>query len=185
MEKKSLIELTRISRDEYRQAEKLPLRLMADNVRSAQNIGSMLRTSDAFLVKEMIMGGISATPPSAEISKTALGAEESVAWRYVKDAAEDVARLKNRGVAVFVLEQIHNSISLANLDQAIAEVRKEDPEREILMIVGNEVHGVSQQIVDMADVAVEIPMHGIKHSLNVSVSAGMALWEFYKNLIKA
>lgn len=184
MQKKNIIELTRISRDEYRAIPKLPLLLLADNVRSAQNIGSMLRTSDAFLVKEMIMAGISAVPPSADISKTALGAEESVDWRYVEDAAAEVARLKDKGVAVFVLEQIHDSISLLDLDEAIAEVRAIDPERELLMVVGNEVHGVDQRIVDMADVAIEIPMHGTKHSLNVSVSAGMALWEFYRNLIK-
>ncbi|MDE6273386.1 MAG: TrmH family RNA methyltransferase [Muribaculaceae bacterium] len=182
MHKKNIVDLTRITRDDYRRLEKLPLLLLADNVRSGQNIGSMLRTSDAFMVREVIMAGISPVPPSAEISKTALGAEESVGWRYVEDAVEEVKRLKENGVAIFVLEQIHESIPLQQLDRAIEEVRKDNPDREILIVVGNEVNGVDQRIVDLADFAIEIPMHGIKHSLNVAVSAGIALWEAYKCL---
>ncbi len=182
MHKKNIVDLTRISRDDYRHLRKLPLLLMADNVRSGQNIGSMLRTSDAFLVKEVIMAGISPAPPSAEISKTALGSEESVSWRYVEDAVAEVKRLKKERTAIFVLEQIHESIPLQELDRAIEEVRKDNKEREILLVVGNEVNGVDQRIVDLADYAVEIPMHGIKHSLNVAVSTGIALWEAYKIL---
>lgn len=180
MKKKDIIELTRITRADYKNLKKLPLILMADNVRSAQNIGAMLRTSDAFLVHEMIMAGISAVPPSPEISKTALGAEDSVEWRYVEDAVAEVKRLKEEGVAVFVLEQIHGSIPLQHLDRAIERVRADNTDRRIMIVVGNEVHGVDQRIVDMADVAVEIPMHGIKHSLNVAVSTGIALWEAYR-----
>lgn len=179
MQKKNIVELTRITREEYLRLDKLPVILMADNVRSAQNIGSMLRTSDAFLVREMIMAGISAVPPSAEISKTALGAEESVAWRYVEDAVGEVRRLKEKGVAVIVLEQIHDSILLQHIGREIERIRRHDPDRELLLVVGNEVHGVDQRIVDMADIAVEIPMYGIKHSLNVSVSAGIALWQIF------
>lgn len=177
MQKKNIIELTRITREDYHRLDKLPLILMADNVRSAQNIGSMLRTSDAFLVGEMIMAGISAVPPSAEISKTALGAEDSVAWRYVDNAVEEVARLKEEGVIVIVLEQIHNSVTLQRVGEAISAATGDNPEARLLLVVGNEVNGVDQRIVDMADIAVEIPMYGTKHSLNVSVSAGIALWE--------
>lgn len=176
--KKNILELTRHTAYEYRRMRKLPLRLMADNVRSAQNIGSMLRTADALLVEEVIMAGISAVPPSAEISKTALGAEESVGWRYVADAVEEVARLKEAGVRVYVLEQTHNSTPLQKLCLPVPD---EAPEGYML-VAGNEVKGVDQRIVDLADETLEIPMHGTKHSLNVSVSTGIALWEFYRQL---
>lgn len=185
MRKKNIVELTRVSCADYRRMEKLPLLLMADNVRSAQNVGAMLRTSDALLVREMIMAGISAVPPSPEISKSSLGAEESVSWRHVADGYEEALRLKQEGVRIFVLEQIHGSVPLQNLGQAYEKVcggRAGNPPATALLVVGNEVHGVDQRIVDIADVALEIPMHGIKHSLNVSVSAGMAIWEFYRVL---
>lgn len=182
MHKKNIVELTRITREDYKRLEKLPLLLMADNVRSGQNIGSMLRTSDAFLVSEMIMAGISPVPPSAEISKTALGAEDSVRWRYVADAAEEVSRLKEEGVLVIVLEQIHESVMLQNLESVLIARLDGDKSKRVLLVVGNEVNGVDQRIVDMADIAVEIPMHGTKHSLNVAVSAGIALWEAYNIL---
>lgn len=172
--KKNIIELTRLTLEEYRRVEKLPLRVMADNVRSGQNIGAILRTSDALKVKEVIMAGISPVPPSGEISKTALGAEESVEWRYVEDAVEEVKRLKAEGVEVYVLEQAHGSISLEKLGEVA------DRDKEALIVVGNEVNGVDQRIVDLADFILEIPMEGIKHSLNVSVSAGIVIWEFYK-----
>lgn len=182
MRKKNIIELTRITSAEYRKLDKLPLILMADNVRSAQNIGSILRTSDALLVEEVIMAGISATPPSVEITKTSLGAEQSVAWRYVENGVAEVERLKEEGMAIFVLEQIHQSIALQNLMDAVDKVMENNAASKMLLVVGNEVHGVDQAIVDLADFALEIPMHGIKHSLNVAVSAGIALWEFYKVL---
>lgn len=172
--KKNIIELTRISLDDYKHLEKLPIRLMADNVRSGQNIGAMLRTSDAMKVKEVIMAGISPVPPSNEISKTALGAEESVSWRQVDDGVEEVKRLKSEGVKIYVLEQAHDSVGLQNLGK-VANIGE-----DALIVVGNEVNGVDQRIVDMADIILEIPMEGIKHSLNVSISAGLALWEFYK-----
>ena len=171
--KKSILELTRISGEEYRKKTKLPLSVMADNVRSAQNIGAILRTADALLVKEMIMTGISAVPPSAEIAKTALGAEESVSWRYAEDSLNEVIDLRNRGVKIMVLEQTHNSTPLQDLELSF------DSDDEYLLVVGNEVHGVRQEIVDIADYVIEIPMHGIKHSLNVAVSAGITLWQIY------
>lgn len=176
--KKNILELTNCTIDEYHHIKKLPLKILADNVRSAMNIGSVLRTADAFLVEEVIMAGISPVPPSSEISKTALGAEISVAWRYVEDAVEETSRLKKSGVKVYVLEQTHNSISL----DALCLPTEEDIPQGILLVIGNEVKGVDQKIVDMADAAVEIPMKGTKHSLNVSVSAGIALWEFYKQM---
>lgn len=181
-EKKNIIELTRISNEEYKVLSKLPLILMADNVRSAQNIGAMLRTSDAFLIERMIMAGISAVPPSKEIEKTSLGAEESVEWSYVADALEETKRMKGEGVKIFVLEQTHDSLPLQDLSECEI-IKKRNKDDKFFLVVGNEVKGVDQRIVDLADVALEIPMHGIKHSLNVAVSAGLALWQFYQVLI--
>lgn len=168
MKKKNIAELTNCSVEEYREVEKLPFAVLLDNVRSMQNVGSILRTSDAFLVKEVVMAGITGVPPHKDISKTALGAEDSVSWRHVDDAVEECVRMKADGWTVCVLEQAHGSIDL--MDFASAEGRK------YLLVVGNEVSGVDQRIVDMADVILEIPMRGVKHSLNVAVSAGMAIW---------
>lgn len=167
--KKNITELTNCSVEEYREVEKLPFAVLLDNVRSMQNVGSILRTSDAFLVGEVIMAGITGVPPHKEISKTALGAEDSVSWRYVEDAVEECARMKGEGWKVCVLEQAHGSIDL--MDFAAGEMER------YLLVVGNEVAGVDQRIVDMADVVLEIPMRGVKHSLNVAVSAGMAIWK--------
>ncbi|MBO4964927.1 MAG: RNA methyltransferase [Muribaculaceae bacterium] len=168
-EKKTIIELTTTTIEEYRERRKRPLSLLADNVRSRHNIGSFFRTSDAFLVEEIILCGISATPPDNEIAKTALGAEESVKWRYADDSLEEVKRLKGKGKKICVLEQAHDSVMLR-------EFMPEDGE-DYVLVVGNEVEGVNQKIVNLADVIIEIPQNGIKHSLNVSVSAGIALWE--------
>ncbi len=172
--KKNIVELTRTTESEYLQSVKKPLRLLTDNVRSMMNIGSMLRTADAFNIKEMIMAGISGTPPHPEISKTALGAENSVRWRYVEDALAEVNRLRESGVKVAVLEQTHDSVSLSDFCPSEDE--------EWLLVVGNEVSGVAQDIVDIADVTLEIPMYGVKHSLNVAVSAGIALWHIASQL---
>lgn len=150
--------------------EKLPLSILADNVRSMYNIGAMFRTADAFLIREVILAGISGCPPHPEISKTALGAEESVEWRHVDDAFEEVRRMHEEGWMICVLEQAHDSIPLQDF------VPSEG--RRYLLVVGNEVKGVDQRIVDMADLVIEIPQGGIKHSLNVSVSAGIAMWQF-------
>lgn len=167
--KKTIGELTNCSVEEYRAVEKLPFAVLLDNVRSMQNVGSILRTSDAFLVGEVIMAGITGIPPHKEISKTALGAEDSVSWRYVDDAVKECRRMKADGWTVCVLEQAHGSIDLMEF---IPEEGK-----KYLLVVGNEVSGVDQGIVDMADVILEIPMRGVKHSLNVAVSAGMAIWK--------
>lgn len=167
--KKTIGELTNCSVEEYRTVEKLPFAVLLDNVRSMQNVGSILRTSDAFLVGEVIMAGITGIPPHKEISKTALGAEDSVSWRYVDDAVKECRRMKADGWTVCVLEQAHGSIDLMEF---LTEEGK-----KYLLVVGNEVSGVDQGIVDMADVILEIPMRGVKHSLNVAVSAGMAIWK--------
>ncbi len=174
MQKKNIVELTRIDVEHYRTLAKLPVAVMADNVRSMQNIGAIFRTADAFLIEEIILGGISGVPPHPEISKSALGADESVAWRYVRDSYHETCRLKNEGWKIYVLEQTHGSIPLQNLEA--------DPSVKNLLVVGNEVEGVDQRIVDIADAALEIPQAGVKHSLNVSVSAGIAMWEFFKRL---
>lgn len=167
--KKDIFELTNCSLREYREKRKLPVSLMADNVRSMYNIGAMLRTADAFLLTEVVMAGITGCPPHPEITKTALGAEESVEWRHVDDAFGEVERMKAEGWKVCVLEQAHDSVPLQDFI----------PEEggKYLLVVGNEVKGVDQRIVDIADVVLEIPQAGVKHSLNVSVSAGIALWQ--------
>ncbi len=175
MKKKTIVELTNCSVEEYRELSKLPFSVLLDNVRSMQNVGSILRTCDAFLVGEVIMAGITGVPPHKEISKTALGAEDSVAWRYVEDAFSECIKLKDEGWTICVLEQAHDSIDL--MDFISEEGRK------YLLVVGNEVKGVDQRIVDMADIILEIPMHGVKHSLNVAVSAGMAVWKICSTLL--
>lgn len=173
--KKNIVELTNCSVSEYKVKEKLPLRVLTDNVRSMYNIGAIFRTSDAFLVEEIILGGISGCPPHPEIAKTALGAEETVAWRHVEDAVEEALRLKEDGWKICTLEQAHNSVALQDFKPG-ATMEK------YVLIVGNEVEGVDQRLVDMSDVVLEIPQHGIKHSLNVSSSASIALWHFYSAL---
>lgn len=171
--KKNILELTHCSIRQYKEKEKLPVVLLLDNVRSMHNVGSAFRTSDAFLVTELILCGITGCPPHPEISKTALGADQSVKWRYERDALEVVKEMKKNGWIVCVLEQTHGSIPLQEFE--ISEKHK------YLLIAGNEVDGVSQEIVDEADIILEIPQHGVKHSLNVSVSVGIALWQFLRN----
>lgn len=169
--KKNIVELSNCSVSEYESLEKFPIRVVADNVRSMYNIGAVFRTSDAFLVDEIILCGISATPPHPEISKTALGAEESVKWRRVESTLSAVESLKQEGWKIAVLEQTHNSIPLSSF--------RIEHGGKYALVIGNEVEGVDQQIVDMADVVLEIPQYGVKHSLNVSSSASIALWHLF------
>lgn len=171
--KKSIVELTRCSVGEYRQMEKLPIRVLCDNIRSMHNIGAIFRTSDAFRVEEVILGGISGQPPHAEITKSALGAEESVAWRHVEDSLQEAEKLQKEGWTVCVLEQAHNSVPLQDYSPSAAQ-------RKFLLVAGNEVDGVDQRIVNMADVVLEIPQEGTKHSLNVSTSTAIALFQLYR-----
>lgn len=172
--KKTIIELTRCSTPEYRELPKLPVAVMADNIRSMHNIGSLFRTADAFMISEIILGGISGCPPHPEIAKTALGAEESVAWRHVGSTLDEALRMQAAGWRICVLEQTLDSVPLQKFTPL--------PGEKYLLVAGNEVHGVSQEIADIADVVLEIPQRGIKHSLNVSVSAGIALWHFFSHL---
>ncbi|MDE5791157.1 MAG: RNA methyltransferase [Muribaculaceae bacterium] len=169
MKKKSIIELTRCDVAGYRELEKLPVKVMCDNVRSMHNIGAIFRTSDAFLIDEVILTGISGRPPHPEIAKTALGAENSVKWSYAEDSLAEAGRLQQEGWKIAVLEQAHGSVPLQDF--------RRKPEERMVLVVGNEVEGVDQRIVDMADVCLEIPQHGTKHSLNVSCSAAIALWQ--------
>lgn len=168
--KKNIFELTNCSLRQYKEREKLPLCVLLDNVRSMYNVGAIFRTADAFLIREVILAGISGFPPHPEISKTALGAEESVEWRHVEESFAEVMRLHEEGWKICVLEQTHNSVPLQEFSPT--------DDNKYLLVVGNEVNGVDQRIVDIADIVLEIPQAGVKHSLNVSVSAGIALWQF-------
>lgn len=173
--KKNIVELTRVSAADYRELRKFPLAVMTDNVRSMYNIGSLFRVSDAFKVDSIILAGISGRPPHPEISKTALGAEETVAWQGVGDAVECALRMKREGWRICVLEQTHGSVDLADF--------RAEPGERYLLVVGNEVHGVDQRIVDMADVVLEIPQYGTKHSLNVASSASIAIYMMTRSMI--
>lgn len=163
-------ELGRVSASQYKELPESGLVVVMDNIRSAHNIGSVFRTSDAFKVDKVYLCGICATPPSAEIHKSALGAEDSVPWEYVQDTLELVSRLRACGYKVVSVEQTQNSTSLEKLEL--------DPGMKYALILGNEVDGVRQDVVDASDFALEIPQFGTKHSLNVSVSAGVVLWQF-------
>lgn len=163
-------ELGRISAGQYRELPESGVVLVLDNIRSAHNVGSAFRTSDAFKVDRIVLCGICAVPPSAEIHKSALGAEDSVPWEHVDDTLEAVARLRSEGYRIVAVEQTENSVKLG-------EFRPVPGERYAL-IFGNEVDGVQQSVVDASDFALEIPQYGTKHSLNVSVSIGVVLWQF-------
>lgn len=172
--KKLVTEMGRMDREEFRISRKLPLVVVLDNVRSLHNVGSVFRTSDAFRVERIVLCGITATPPSAEIHKTALGAEDTVEWQYYESAIEAVEALHGEGFRVFSIEQCEGSIALQDFSVL--------PGERYAVVLGNEVKGVQQEVVDASDGAIEIPQFGTKHSLNVSVTAGMVIWEFAKRL---
>ena len=175
MRKIRTIEMKRLTIEEYHQAEKLPLIVVLDDVRSMYNIGSVFRTSDAFRVEAVYLCGICQTPPSTEIHKTALGAEESVSWRYFKTALEAVGDLKNAGYTVLSVEQVEHRTKLQTFV----------PQRGLkyAVVLGNEVKGVHQEVVDASDGCLEIPQLGTKHSMNVSVTAGIIIYKFAEKLI--
>lgn len=176
MRKLQVEELHRISAEEFRQAKKLPLVVVLDNVRSLYNVGSVFRTCDAFRIDKLVLCGISAVPPSVEIHKTALGAEDAVDWVYFKDTLAAVDWLKSYGYKVIAVEQTEGSVML---DDFCIEGEK------YAVVFGNEVKGVQQKVVDVCDECVEIPQFGTKHSLNVSISVGIVVWHlFYKMRIK-
>jgi len=167
-------ELERLSAEEFKRAHKLKITVILDNVRSQHNIGSVFRTADSFFIEKIILCGICAVPPTPEIHKSALGAEFSVDWQYYKNTSEAVAALKEEGYIIISVEQAENSVMLHNFEP--------DPDKKYALVFGNEVKGVSQDVVDMSDSVLEIPQFGTKHSLNISVSAGAVLWECCKKL---
>ena len=167
--------MQRLSVDEFHEAPKLPLIVVLDDVRSLHNVGSVFRSGDAFRVEAVYLCGITATPPHPEIHKTALGGEDSVAWRYFPTATEAIESLHNDGFFVYRIEQVEGSTKLQNLQL--------DTDKRYAIVLGNEVKGVHQEVVDMSDGCLEIPQFGTKHSLNVSVTAGMVIWEVAKKFL--
>lgn len=165
-------EIIRLTPEEFKETPKIPLVVILDNVRSLHNVGSVFRTSDAYCVKKVILCGITATPPNAEIHKSALGAEFSVDWAYYKETTEAVNELKQAGYTILAIEQAHDSINM--------DTFKAEKGNKYAVILGNEVKGVQQSVIDLSDGCLELPQFGTKHSLNVSVTAGIVIWEFAK-----
>ncbi len=175
--KKLLIEeMGRLTTEQYKESNKTPLTIVLDNIRSLNNVGSLFRTADAFRIEKLMLCGITAQPPSIEIHKTALGAENSVDWQHYDSTLDVVKMLKAEGYVTMALELAHGSVSLEKLSI--------DKNRRYALVCGHEVNGVSQDVVDECDMCVEIPQFGTKHSLNVSVSTGIAIWEIFKQLRK-
>ena len=171
-QKLTIEEMNRLTVEQFRESEKLPLTVVLDNVRSQNNIGSVFRTADAFRVEHIALCGICSTPPHREIHKTALGAEESVAWSYHEDTSECVRALKSRGFRVYAVEIAHTSIKLG--ETAIAA------DKPLAIVLGNEIEGVQEEVMALCDGAIEIPQRGTKHSLNVSCAAAIVMWEMSK-----
>lgn len=165
-------EIIRLTPEEFKETHKIPLVVILDNVRSLHNVGSVFRTSDAYCVEKVILCGITATPPNAEIHKSALGAEFSVDWAYYKETTEAVNELKQAGYTMLAIEQAHDSINM--------DTFKAEKGNKYAVILGNEVKGVQQSVIDLSDGCLELPQFGTKHSLNVSVTAGIVIWEFAK-----
>ena len=175
MKKLRTIEMDRLTVDEFKQADKLPLIVVLDDVRSMHNVGSVFRTGDAFRIEAVYLCGITSTPPMAEIHKTALGAEDSVTWKYFDTALEAVETLKAEGYEVYSVEQAHGSTMLQNFTPI--------NNKKYAVVLGNEVKGVHQEVIDTSDGCLEIPQFGTKHSMNVSVTGGIIIWHFAKNII--
>lgn len=167
-------ELGRISVDEFKTIQKTPLIVVLDNIRSLNNIGSVFRTSDAFLIEKIYLCGICATPPNKDIHKTALGATESVAWEYVEDTLSLVEKLKAENIKILAIEQAENSTKLNTFYPKKNE--------KYAIVMGNEVKGVQQEVVNAADLCIEIPQLGTKHSLNISVTTGVVLWDLFQKM---
>lgn len=160
--------------DAFKAIEKTPLIVVLDNIRSLNNIGSVFRTSDAFLIEKIYLCGICATPPNKDIHKTALGATESVAWEYVADTLTLVEKLKNENIKVLAIEQVENSTKLNTFFP--------EKNQKYAIVMGNEVKGVQEAVVNVADLCIEIPQLGTKHSLNISVTTGIVLWDLFQKL---
>ena len=177
-EKLTTQEMGRMSVSEYRQAEKLPLVVVLDNVRSQHNVGAVFRTADAMRIEGVRLCGICCCPPNQEIHKTALGAEETVEWQYYKETADAVRDLQAQGYQVYAVEQAHNSITLEDF----AEKLKADSQQPIAVVFGHEVFGVQQEVINQCNGCIEIPQYGTKHSLNVSVTAGIVIYRLASSL---
>lgn len=201
MRKLRTIEMNRLSVEEFKEADKLPLIVILDDVRSLYNVGSVFRSADAFRVEAVYLCGITATPPNAEIHKTALGGEDSVDWRYFERTEDAVEELHRKGVFVYSVEQVEGSTKLQELNTQHSNphhsssnnsshntsstpiTQHSTPNTRYAIIMGNEVKGVKQSVVDMSDGCLEIPQFGTKHSLNVSVTTGIVIWEFARQLL--
>jgi len=167
-------ELDRLSNEEFVSAKKSPIVVIMDNIRSLNNVGSVFRTADAFLIEKICLCGITATPPHRDIHKTALGAEDTVAWEYHKNTIDCINELKEEGYEIYSVEQAENSIMLQDF--------KPKQNNKFALVFGNEVKGVQQKVVDASNSCIEIPQFGTKHSFNISVTAGMVIWETFKKL---
>lgn len=167
-------ELDRKSIDDFKQSEKTPLILVLDDIRSLHNIGSVFRTADAFLVEKIYLCGITATPPNKEIHKTALGATETVAWEHNENVLETIQKLKNEKITVLAIEQVESAVFLQDFEV--------ETNKKYALVFGNEVYGVSQEAVSLCDGCIEIPQLGTKHSLNISVTTGIVVWDLFKKM---
>ncbi|RYY17180.1 MAG: TrmH family RNA methyltransferase [Chitinophagaceae bacterium] len=172
MRKLTMEELNRKSVGQFKDSDKIPIVVVLDNIRSMHNVGSVFRTSDAFLIERMFLCGYTPQPPHRDIQKTALGATETVKWDYVEQTVEAVTQLKSLGYLVYAVEQAHKSIPLHSFNLA--------PEQRMAIVFGNEVTGVADEVLTICDGCIEIPQLGMKHSLNISVAAGIVLWELVR-----
>ena len=176
MKKLSMDELNRLSVEEFKQAEKTPIIILLDNIRSLNNVGAIFRTADAFLIEGIYLCGITATPPHREIQKTALGATESVNWKHFESISDAITELKNNSYKIISIEQVENPIYLNDFQPAKSE--------KYAIVLGNEVDGVSQEVINESDYCIEVPQLGTKHSLNVSVCAGILIWDLFVKMRK-
>jgi len=167
-------ELNRLSIDEFKNSKKTPVVVVLDNIRSLNNIGSIFRTSDAFLIEKIILCGITAQPPHKDIHKTALGSTDSVQWEYIKETTEAIHHLKKEGYLVLSVEQTEKAVMLQDF--------KVDKNKKYAVVFGHEVKGVQQEVVNISDFVIEIPQYGTKHSFNISVSTGIVLWDLFRKI---
>jgi tRNA G18 (ribose-2'-O)-methylase SpoU len=167
-------ELDRLTNEAFKKIKKTPLIVILDNIRSLNNIGSVFRTSDAFLIEKVYLCGITARPPHKDIHKTALGATDSVDWEYVEDTLILVNNLRKQGITIASIEQAENSIDLQDFQPEI--------NKKLAVVFGNEIKGVDQKVVNISDYCIEIPQYGTKHSLNISVSCGVVLWDLFTKI---
>lgn len=167
-------ELDRLTVTDFKEAKKTPIIIILDDIRSLHNLGSVFRTSDAFLIEKIYLCGITAIPPNKEIHKTALGATETVTWEYAKDVLEVIKKLKQDNVSVYAIEQVENSIFLNDF--------KIEKDKKYALVFGNEVFGVNQKAIELCDGTIEIPQLGTKHSLNISVSTGIVIWDLFSKM---